>query len=98
MREWTCLKVTGASEERRGERLAGDRSHLVTIETRRRHDNGSTGLVEDAQRQWGASTSQSQREMWVGKRREASEGGGVGGMNHIFLFGLLIPLTAIWIH
>lgn len=52
MKKWTCLKVTGASEERRGERLAGGRSYLVTIETGRGHDNGSIGLMEDTQRQW----------------------------------------------
>lgn len=77
-------------------------AHLVTIETGRRHDNGSVGLVEDARRRWWGgeyeSESERGRERWVGERREEGEGGDVGGMNHIFLFGLLIPLTAIWSH
>lgn len=72
----TCLKVTGASEARRGERLAGDRLHLVTMETGRRHDNGSVGLVEDAQQQWGLRVRVGK---WCGWEREKRGGGGKWG-------------------
>lgn len=61
MREWTRVKVSGASEKYQGKRLAGNRSHLVTIETGGRHDNGSVGRVEDAQQ----LCKDEHNEMWV---------------------------------
>lgn len=75
------------SEERRGERLAADRSHLVTIETGRRHDNGCFGLVEDAHRRWWMSMRVRVRVMWVGQRQGRQE----MRNESQFVFVLLIP-------
>lgn len=43
------LKVTGPSEEHRGERISGDGLYLVTIETGKRRDSCCVGFDVDAQ-------------------------------------------------
>lgn len=95
MRKWTCLKVTGASEEHRGERLAGDRSHLVTIETGRQHDNGSIGLVEDTHSGSGGMSTRVRV-----KKRCGWERGEAVDESYISVCFLNSPLwfPDIWIH